>query len=116
VRNGRAHRRRTSATSISNQFPMGRGAAQEVAPVYSMDLKAEFHNVTRRQFERSNRVAPAEMAMMRADTEYELEDAWSEHADHFPDESVEREYLLTVYHSHLARIRTNAAIARALRV
>lgn len=62
-----------------------------------MNLRKEIHNVIKGQFRRSLAVSPAETALLQAKDLEALDAAWDAHCAEFPDESVEREHLLSVY-------------------
>lgn len=63
-----------------------------------MDIKREIASVIRGNLRRSIAVSPAEKALREANDPESLDAAWDQHCAEFPDESVEREHLLTVYH------------------
>lgn len=73
-----------------------------------MNLKNEIRKVARGQLRRSVATAPAEAALRRAENMDALQDAWSMHCDMFPDESMEREFLLSVYQDMAARFAVEA--------
>ena len=78
-----------------------------------MDMKKEHRKVLRGRLRRSIATAPAEAALRAADGIEALEDAWGLHCDMFPDESMEREFLLTVYQNCHARFAVD--LSRYLR-
>lgn len=68
-----------------------------------MDMRHEHRKALRGRLRRSIATAPAEDALRRACGIEELDAAWEQHCDAFPDESMEREFLLSVYQDCHAR-------------
>lgn len=68
-----------------------------------MNVLEEHRKTIRGRLRKSIATAPAEAALRKADNIEELEVAWDTHCDGFPDESMEREFLLTVYQDKAAQ-------------
>lgn len=69
---------------------------------------------TRSALRKSVLIQPAEDALLRCETQEELEDAWEDWASGFADDSVERMHLITVYRAQLQRVGHRAKALREL--